>query len=269
MAGGSGHCGDQKSLDLFISIFNLVLDITAVVLPMPILWGLKMAVAKKVMLSGMFGMGTVYVLPPHQAVPSITNFKYEITLTTTKTSSICAITIWRIHITTVISPANAQDVYALIALLTSMEVLLGVINACLPVLKPIFNKLRGTAPKSNSGGGGVSEILKSGTIPIFMRVSQMWTLASRKGKDVSSDEETLTEWCGEKRGDGAPGIEGKGDAKEATVSAKEISSPMTQKAERVLGLKPQGIHVRREVDVESVISRDELCTVGERRQERW
>ena len=63
VAGGSGHCGDQKSLDLFIGIFNLVLDIVAVVLPMPILWGLKMAVTKKVMLSGMFGMGTVYVLP--------------------------------------------------------------------------------------------------------------------------------------------------------------------------------------------------------------
>ena len=65
--GGSGHCGDQKSLDLFIGIFNLFLDVTAVVLPMPILWGLKMAVAKKVMLSGMFGMGTVYVLPTRPA----------------------------------------------------------------------------------------------------------------------------------------------------------------------------------------------------------
>ena len=67
MTGGSGHCGDQKSLDLFIGVFNLFLDATAVVLPMPILWGLKMAVAKKVMLSGMFGMGTVYVHPPSPA----------------------------------------------------------------------------------------------------------------------------------------------------------------------------------------------------------
>ena len=107
-----------------------------------------------------------------------------------------------------------------------------------------------------------------------MRVSQMWTLASRKGKDVSSDEETLTEWYGEKRGTGGSGAEGRGgdDAKEASVSAKEISSPMTLKAERMLGLKPQEIHVRREVDVESVISRDERGAVGERwegRQERW
>ena len=74
---------------------------------------------------------------------------------------------------------------------------------------------------------------------------------------MSSDEETLTEWYGEKRGDGGSGAEGRGggDAKEASVSATEISSPMTRKAEKVLGLKPKEIHVRREVDVESVISR--------------
>lgn len=63
LIGGSGFCGDQKSLDLFIGIFNLLLDVTVVVLPMPILWGLKMPVGKRVMLTGMFGMGTAYVLP--------------------------------------------------------------------------------------------------------------------------------------------------------------------------------------------------------------
>lgn len=66
--GGGGSCGNEKSLDLFLGIFNLILDITAVVLPMPVLWGLKMSVRNKVMLSGMFGMGIVYVSPP---LPSI------------------------------------------------------------------------------------------------------------------------------------------------------------------------------------------------------
>ena len=61
MIGGTGHCGHQKSLDLFIGIFNVILDVAVVVLPMPVLWGLKMAVGQKIMLSGMFGMGTVYV----------------------------------------------------------------------------------------------------------------------------------------------------------------------------------------------------------------
>ena len=63
VVGGTGSCGDPKSLDLFIGIFNLILDVIAVVLPMPVLWGLKLDMAKKVKLSGMFGMGITYVLP--------------------------------------------------------------------------------------------------------------------------------------------------------------------------------------------------------------
>lgn len=75
--GGTGSCGDEKSLDLFIGISNLILDVTAVVLPMPILWGLKMAVGKKVMLSAMFGMGTAYDLPLSLAsLSSILRYRY-------------------------------------------------------------------------------------------------------------------------------------------------------------------------------------------------
>ena len=52
----SESCGTQQSLDLFIAIFNLLLDITLVVLLMPILWGLQMAVSKKILLSGMVAL---------------------------------------------------------------------------------------------------------------------------------------------------------------------------------------------------------------------
>ena len=38
-------------------ICNLLLDIVAVVLPLPTLWRLQMPIGKKVMLSGMFGLG--------------------------------------------------------------------------------------------------------------------------------------------------------------------------------------------------------------------
>ena len=57
-----GKCGDQVRLDLFIGVFNLLLDITVVILPMPVLWGLQMARSKKVILSGMFSLGILYVL---------------------------------------------------------------------------------------------------------------------------------------------------------------------------------------------------------------
>ena len=85
LVGGSGACGHQKSLDLFIGIFNLLLDVTVVVMPMPVLWGLKMAVGKKLMLSGMFGMGTAYVFSlfpfrqPSTSAPNIKHFENILT----------------------------------------------------------------------------------------------------------------------------------------------------------------------------------------------
>lgn len=52
-----GTCGNQKSLDLFIGVFNLLMDIVTVVTPMPVLWGLQMPTERKVALSGIFSMG--------------------------------------------------------------------------------------------------------------------------------------------------------------------------------------------------------------------
>ena len=52
-----GHCGEQKHFDMFVAVFNLLLDLTTVVLPMPILWRLQMALGKRVALTLIFGMG--------------------------------------------------------------------------------------------------------------------------------------------------------------------------------------------------------------------
>ena len=53
-------CGPLKSLDLFTGIFNLLLDVCVVVMPMPVVWGLKMNMSKKICLTGIFGMGIGY-----------------------------------------------------------------------------------------------------------------------------------------------------------------------------------------------------------------
>ena len=58
---------------------------------------------------------------------------------------ICAITVVRIKVTTDINAQNTMQQYATIALLTCLEALLGVINACLPVMKPVFSKLGATS----------------------------------------------------------------------------------------------------------------------------
>ena len=108
-----------------------------------------------------------------------------------------------------------------------------------------------------------------------MRVSQMF---SRKERDSSSSNDgTLAEpsrWAEEERmkmkqkdSSGESDMEG---GKEAGATTRKISAPMTTKAERVMGIKTYEIHVRRDVDVESVVSRDERRgQVPEGSQERW
>ena len=129
-----GACGDQESLELFIGIFNLLLDVMTVALPMPVLWGLQMATSKKMVLTGMFSLGLAYAFP-------WSDIGKEPFLITRR---ICAITLARIKVTSEINRENIQLKYATIAMLTCLEALLGVVNSCLPVMKPIFNKLRQT-----------------------------------------------------------------------------------------------------------------------------
>ena len=49
-------CGNQAVLDLFNAVFNILLDITVVLLPIPTLWGLQMAMRKRLMLTLIFGL---------------------------------------------------------------------------------------------------------------------------------------------------------------------------------------------------------------------
>lgn len=54
-----GHCGNILALQTFTAYWNLLADVTVVVLPMPILWSLKITTQKKIGLSIVMGMGTV------------------------------------------------------------------------------------------------------------------------------------------------------------------------------------------------------------------
>lgn len=132
-----GTCGDQKSLDLFIGIFNFLMDIATIALPMPVLWGLQMPTGRKAALSGIFSLvrkdDFAFVLPSLRPTYSHIIDGYH---------NICIITLVRIKVTTDINAYNTAAQYALIALLTCLESSLGVVNACLPVMKPIFDKLK-------------------------------------------------------------------------------------------------------------------------------
>ena len=107
-----------------------------------------------------------------------------------------------------------------------------------------------------------------------MRVSDMF---SRKERGFSSNGETFAETSGGLEEERRKKEERSGESdmesgKEAgaTTTTRKISPPKTDKAERMMGIKTYEIHVRRDVDVESVASRDERGgQAREGSQERW
>lgn len=79
------------------------------------------------------------------------------------TIRICIITIVRIKITFDINGSNLKSSYSLLKLLADLEALLGVINACFPVMKPVFTKLA-----ASNASNWLSSVM-SGSIPMFIR----------------------------------------------------------------------------------------------------
>lgn len=56
-----GKCGDERKVYLSSGIVNLIIDVVIVILPMPMLWGLQLGLAKKLALTFIFGVGALWV----------------------------------------------------------------------------------------------------------------------------------------------------------------------------------------------------------------
>lgn len=58
-----GWCRDLSVEELASVTINLAIDLIIVIMPMPVLWGLQMAVRNKIFISLMFCIGFLYVVP--------------------------------------------------------------------------------------------------------------------------------------------------------------------------------------------------------------
>lgn len=144
---------------------NLLLDVVVVILPVPTLWRLQIPISKKMMLSGMFSLGII----------------------------ICAMTAFRLQVSVVYLSDNQQGMAS--DILAYFEPSIGTITACLPVLKPVFNKARHVIQRI-SGRLAMRRFLESGNIPIVMRVSQMWNSVSaqRAERDGEHSIVAMEDW---------------------------------------------------------------------------
>ena len=51
------HCGNSVTLWLCTGVLNIVTDLVVLLLPMPYIWGLEMALFKRLILMATFGLG--------------------------------------------------------------------------------------------------------------------------------------------------------------------------------------------------------------------
>ncbi|KAI1458187.1 hypothetical protein F4805DRAFT_474625 [Annulohypoxylon moriforme] len=142
------HCGDLNLKFLLSAIFNLVLDMSILVLPMPMLWTLRLNSSKKVALMFVFSLGIF----------------------------VCFATAWRTYIVVKFSTPEAKLNFTITvmqdALWSGLEINLGIINACLPIIPPALQRLvkvpflsfstshlAKPSNLSSTGANGASEIL--------------------------------------------------------------------------------------------------------------
>ncbi|KAI8632789.1 hypothetical protein F5Y19DRAFT_471960 [Xylariaceae sp. FL1651] len=112
LLGPHTRCRDPAIGDNATIIVNLILDVAILVLPLPVLWRLRMSVRDKATVTAMFSIGIVTV----------------------------AVMIWRLVVT--IQTRSSPDwtrTLCQVGLISSLEVWLGIMAACIPTLGPLFN----------------------------------------------------------------------------------------------------------------------------------
>lgn len=65
-----GKCFKNQTVMWYISaILHIVIDFAIIIMPLPIVWRLKLPLSQKILLSGIFALGFLYVQSSHSFVP--------------------------------------------------------------------------------------------------------------------------------------------------------------------------------------------------------
>ncbi|KAF4629302.1 hypothetical protein G7Y89_g8852 [Cudoniella acicularis] len=130
----SGTCIDTSKYYTSQTIISLLLDVMVVGLPMPMLWGLKMQVQRRIALMCIFGMGIF----------------------------ICIISILRAVLNATSLLSTDFPLYiAESSLLGLLEANFSIINACLPLLQPVATVISHKLKSLSSGFGSRGTTLKN------------------------------------------------------------------------------------------------------------
>ncbi|KAI9743773.1 MAG: hypothetical protein M1818_002506 [Claussenomyces sp. TS43310] len=106
----NGHCFDDNKFFIVNQVFNVIMDFVILGLPLPIIWGLHRVWQEKLALSGIFALG----------------------------GFVCFASIYRIVVLFFIQPQDTTYTVYQATLWTHVEPSVGMICACLPIIRGLF-----------------------------------------------------------------------------------------------------------------------------------
>jgi hypothetical protein len=170
------HCPNLELKFLLSAIFNLVLDVCILVLPMPMLWTLNMSPRKKIAITFVFGLGTF----------------------------VCFATAWRTyHVVKFAAPERKMNFTIEVvedALWSGLEITLGITNACLPVIPPALQRIVNvpylrlvsfSTDRSAKNSKGSSSTGTNSTVTSYPRFMASWVRlgSSKNGSKTGIERE--------------------------------------------------------------------------------
>ncbi|KUI69419.1 hypothetical protein VM1G_04922 [Cytospora mali] len=125
----AGICTGENTAYLVAGVTNLVVDMFIVILPMPLVFRLQMTLSRRISVAGMFSLGALICVMSQLRVLWLANWNLS-------------------DMTYTVTPG---------AIYSILEPTLGVVNACLPTIKPAINKMFGPGTLNWSRRDSVSK----------------------------------------------------------------------------------------------------------------
>ncbi|KAL8677798.1 MAG: hypothetical protein Q9186_005805 [Xanthomendoza sp. 1 TL-2023] len=156
-----GHCVNDNLIGYTITSFNIVTDLIVLILPIPWLWGMNMAVPKRMAVVGLFVLGSFVCIAGIIRLP----FLSELQLSDITYTSV-SVGVW-----------------------ISVECNIGILSACLPILRPLFSTKYSSSPIAR-----LTRMIRTFTNSHFSSSSrENLTTDPEKGSSEPSSDTTVAE----------------------------------------------------------------------------
>ncbi|KAL8724087.1 MAG: hypothetical protein Q9166_008138 [cf. Caloplaca sp. 2 TL-2023] len=116
----NGYCVNDNLIGYSITSVNIVTDLIVLILPIPWLWGMNMAIPKRMAVVGLFVLGSFVCVAGIVRLPLLSEFKLS-----DATYTSISVGVW-----------------------VNVECNIGILSACLPILRPLFSTKYASSPVS-------------------------------------------------------------------------------------------------------------------------